>query len=117
MNTDAPDAEPLKRIVNMREENQVGCIVTGNPKPDITWYFGNVTREKRIFDGIEETFDNRTLEYTSYLTISNGTGFYICQAQNFRGSSAVTILVISNVNEDGNVTSKSADLEFNLTDI
>ena len=83
------------------------CIATGNPTPNISWYFNtrllmNVSDEKSDYDILTTTVREGVVE--SSLTIRNpqlsNNGRYTCHAENIIGSdNSSRILMINGKNK------------------
>uniref|UniRef100_A0A8C5KFL1 Nexilin n=1 Tax=Jaculus jaculus TaxID=51337 RepID=A0A8C5KFL1_JACJA len=87
-NTSVVDSEPVRFTVR----------VTGEPKPEVTWWFEG----ERLQDGEDYQYIERGETYCLYLpeTFPEDGGEYMCKAVNSKGSAASTcILTIESKNQ------------------
>lgn len=82
--------ESLKDIrIGLNKYLKLSCVITGNPKPDITWY-----KDGKIIKTRSISYENYIAQYTISETTDTTSGIYTVSAQNTMGSAETKCEVI-----------------------
>lgn len=82
-----PTVSPLDDVEVMESEPfTLECKVTGNPTPDVEWFFGGKPIPRQA--GLEATFDGRKAKLLTRHSLPSHAGRYECRASNAAGKAS-----------------------------